>query len=295
METLFFERITVENAAAMLEEHLRSLERQWEILITVHDHKRLLCLPDGRHILPHRNLHRCACCRALQGDEAHRRCLGHCKTGVIRQLAAHPSPQQSVCWCALTEVIVPVFKGNEHVATFFGGTFRLPELKTPWNAPLLTEEFLESYKKLPLWNVKRGQEISLLLQTVSAGILQIADRLFEESLNDSGRIGIMKRFIDRNAARNLKLEELAACVGLSKSRTSHLLKEAFGGSFNSLLNRERIRQAKTYLLQESTLSIQEIAERVGFANEFYFNRVFRKLEGIPPGAYRKRQSGAAKT
>lgn len=292
METQFFERITAENAAAMLEEHLRSLERQWEILITIHDHKRLLSLPDGRHILPHRNLHRCACCRAQQGEEVRLRCLNHCKTGVIRQLTARPYPQQSVCWCALTEVIVPVFKGNEHVATFFGGTFRLPELKTPWNSPLLTEEFLESYKKLPIWNVKRGREIALLLQTVSAGILQIADRLFEESLNDSGRIGIMKRFIDRNAVRNLKLKELAAYAGLSESRTSHLLKEAFGCSFNSLLNRERIRLAKT-LLSDNTLSIQEIAERVGFANEFYFNRVFRKLEGIPPGAYRKRQPGTA--
>ena len=123
----FFEDITTSNAISQLERILLDIEKRWKIHITIHDHKGLLCLPDGHHILPHRNVHQNICCRwkARQPD-VHSRCLAHCKTGAIRLLTENPVPTQTICWRFLTEVIVPIHRGREHVATFFGGTFRLP-------------------------------------------------------------------------------------------------------------------------------------------------------------------------
>lgn len=121
---------------------------------------------------------------------------------------------------------------------------------------------------------------------VGAGFLQIANRLYEDCLNQYGRAGHIKRFINYYANTDTKLKDLAKYLGLSESRTSHLVKQMFGCSFHHLLNQQRIRHAKS-LLYSRNLSIQEIAEQVGFSNEFYFNRVFRKIEGVPPGTLRR--------
>ena len=40
-----------------------------------------------------------------------------------------------------------------------------------------------------------------------------------------------------------------------------------------------------YLLKNSQLSIAEIAVSVGFFDQFYFSRVFKKTKGVPPSRY----------
>jgi len=48
----------------------------------------------------------------------------------------------------------------------------------------------------------------------------------------------------------------------------------------------RIEKAKEFLL-ETYLKAYEIAERVGFKENTYFSRLFKKITGITPGEYRK--------
>jgi len=52
------------------------------------------------------------------------------------------------------------------------------------------------------------------------------------------------------------------------------------------LNRLRIQRAKERL-RESDDSIKVVARRVGFHDRAYFSRMFRKLAGLPPQAYRE--------
>jgi AraC family transcriptional activator of pobA len=50
------------------------------------------------------------------------------------------------------------------------------------------------------------------------------------------------------------------------------------------------------LLSYSSLSVKEIADALGFEDESYFNRLFSKVVGVSPGAFRKKQTiAAAKT
>ena len=39
------------------------------------------------------------------------------------------------------------------------------------------------------------------------------------------------------------------------------------------------------MLEEGSYKIYEIADRLGYKNAFYFNRVFKKFEGMPPTEY----------
>lgn len=139
--------------------------------------------------------------------DVHSRCLAHCKTGAIRLLTENPVPTQTICWRFLTEVIVPIHRGREHVATFFGGTFRLPDSQLPERGEPQDDEYWRLYRTLPEWSDSCGNEISLLLQMVGAGFLQIANRLYEEYLNQSGRAGHIRRFINYYANTDTRLKD----------------------------------------------------------------------------------------
>ncbi len=271
------------NASNQLERMIQGLEKAFGMLIVVHDHKGILSLPDGNMIFPDRNIHRSCCCRRESDPpEVRRRCIEHCQHQILKKCETAREPWRTYCWRHLSEVVVPIFQDSTCVGTLFGGTFRNQD------APLheFTPQFREAYLSLPLWDDNKAAEISLLLQTVGAGLIQIVERLREENNNDFGRAGLIRRYISRNSYRDVRIGDLAKSLGLSESRTGHLIKESMNTTFVDLVNRERVRRART-LMSEKELSLAEIAERAGFGSEYYFNRVFKKICGKTPGAVRK--------
>ena len=59
-----------------------------------------------------------------------------------------------------------------------------------------------------------------------------------------------------------------------------------GMAFTDYLNRVRIEAAK--LLMQEDLSLAEISLRVGFNDQSYFSKVFRKFEGLSPLKWRRK-------
>jgi AraC-like DNA-binding protein len=68
-----------------------------------------------------------------------------------------------------------------------------------------------------------------------------------------------------------------------------LFKQELGISPWDYLNRYRVFQAKE-LLRQTNDSIGHVGQRVGFSDASYFSRVFRRLVGISPGAYREQNA-----
>ncbi|MBO7745909.1 helix-turn-helix domain-containing protein [Paenibacillus sp. MWE-103] len=87
----------------------------------------------------------------------------------------------------------------------------------------------------------------------------------------------------------LSLDHLGERFGLGAKYVSQLFKEEFGENFLDYLSQLRIMEAKKRLLEQPD-SIQEVGERVGYANAATFRRVFRKVEGISPVDFRKRNA-----
>jgi two-component system response regulator YesN len=105
---------------------------------------------------------------------------------------------------------------------------------------------------------------------------------------NADRNGAIRNYIYKNASTHASLEDLAGELNLSVSRASHLVKELFGSSFQELLLNERINRAKNLLLSTGD-SVKEIAVRIGLPDEYYFNRIFKKQTGLPPGKFRRSQ------
>lgn len=88
----------------------------------------------------------------------------------------------------------------------------------------------------------------------------------------------------------LTVEELAALAGIDRWKYTGLFKEATGQVPIQYLNEVRINQAKKWLVSADD-KLFDIAQNVGFNNEYYFNRRFKQTVGISPGQYRRSRKG----
>ena len=88
-------------------------------------------------------------------------------------------------------------------------------------------------------------------------------------------------YIANNLAMPITVEDIAAHVGLSRSRLYRLFMEELGLSPVQALTQVRIRQACA-LLRRGDLSVKAVAASVGYENQLYFSRRFREIMGCAP-------------
>lgn len=93
--------------------------------------------------------------------------------------------------------------------------------------------------------------------------------------------------IQENFCGELTLKSLADKYYISDSRLSVQLKEQLDMSFPNYLASLRIQKAKE-LMRARGLSLETIAKMVGFKDYFYFNKVFKKMEGVSPSKFRSK-------
>jgi transcriptional regulator GlxA family with amidase domain len=90
----------------------------------------------------------------------------------------------------------------------------------------------------------------------------------------------------RQALQPVMLKEVAAELGLSPVRFTQRFKLHFGVTPIAYLTSLRLNKAKMLLL-ESNLTLDQIADCIGFQNGFYLNRLFARHLGMTPASYRK--------
>jgi AraC-like DNA-binding protein/DNA-binding response OmpR family regulator len=93
-------------------------------------------------------------------------------------------------------------------------------------------------------------------------------------------------YLHQNYARPLARWEIAEAVGVSEDYLSRVFNRELGLSPWDYLNRYRIQRAKD-LLRRTNDSIRSIAQQVGFKDQAYFSRVFRKQTGTSPNEFRE--------
>lgn len=97
-------------------------------------------------------------------------------------------------------------------------------------------------------------------------------------------------FMRANVARSLTLQELSRHARLSPTRYSALFREQTGSS--PVEHHIRLRmQAACHYLDTTALSVKEVAAELGYADPYYFSRIFQKFIGCSPLAYRRSVKG----
>lgn len=117
-------------------------------------------------------------------------------------------------------------------------------------------------------------------------IMQLQNQYMSEGRQVSpsaGRFEVVIEYIRRNISENLSVEQLSKQAYMSKPSFFRAFKNELGISPMEYVIRERIGHAKRLLAGKTT--IKEACFASGFNNLNYFTRIFKKHEGITPGAY----------
>jgi len=97
----------------------------------------------------------------------------------------------------------------------------------------------------------------------------------------------IREYIHAHFHQDLTLSVLAERFHLSPQHLARLFREHFGCTVNSYVTRLRMDRARS-LLADSDMTVTEIAGLLGFRDENYFGRVFKKHTGLSPMQYRKK-------
>lgn len=93
-------------------------------------------------------------------------------------------------------------------------------------------------------------------------------------------------YVEENYASSLSLKDIAEAVHLCKSECSRMFKKYMKVSLFAFISQYRIEKS-VYYLTNTSLSVSEIAIRVGFNDPDYFSKVFHRQKGCPPLKYRQ--------
>lgn len=140
-------------------------------------------------------------------------------------------------------------------------------------------------KFLTLINQKQNlDELCMLLQEVAEGF---TSAMFYEK--DKGNAYIRKalRFIADNYFEHLELAAVADFVQLSPSYFSTLFRQVVGMNFREYLCRVRVEESKRLLLS-TEFALADIAVSVGFPDQSYYCKIFKRIVGVSPGKFRAR-------
>ena len=106
----------------------------------------------------------------------------------------------------------------------------------------------------------------------------------KESLQNHLAVEI-KEYIELHLEENVRVSEICAHLGYSKTYLSRIFHEMSGETMANYITLRKIDRAKT-LVREQKMNFSEIAEFLGFNNPQYFSRVFKRVTGMSPSEFR---------
>ena len=84
---------------------------------------------------------------------------------------------------------------------------------------------------------------------------------------------------------DLKLNDVARSLNLTRHQTSQIINQSFNLDFNSFLNYHRIEHAKKLIEKNQFKNINDLVYDSGFNNATSFNKSFKKFTGLTPREY----------
>ena len=121
----------------------------------------------------------------------------------------------------------------------------------------------------------------------TTGTNETLQKIKQPKMPSSHHIETALKYIEMNYSNPyLSLEDVASAIPIHKNYLSLLFKKSLGVTFTQYLTQKRIEQA-TVLLKNTDYTISQIANSVGYVDQLYFSKLFKKFNKLPPSEYRK--------
>ena len=215
-------------------------------------------------------------------------CIAHCRATNLTRVVTERRPFLHTCWKGIREWCLPLILRDRCVGVVYAGSWRMPtqpaatsELPAGWPA---------AYRDLPPYDATHAEAVVTTCELALVGIAAKLDRAIPADATD--RASVICIYLARHAALPVQLADLADHLGLSASRTGHLIQELFDIGFPALLRHQRLCRACHLLRHESDLTIADVAHGSGFADPKHFARCFKAALGVSPREWRASPSAA---
>lgn len=145
-----------------------------------------------------------------------------------------------------------------------------------------------NYQNKMYWGV--GIDEDIIKSSIEA-LISAVNHLIEENgmtQRRDNRIVDILNYI-QNHYKSVTLDDLSTKFYLSKPYLSKYIKENTGKTFGDIVKEIRINKAKA-LLKNKGMTVDAIAEAVGYQNVEHFNRLFKKIYSMTPVQYRNQKS-----
>jgi two-component system, response regulator YesN len=138
------------------------------------------------------------------------------------------------------------------------------------------------------YNAERNFSLNQLQQHVSQDLQAFSKVLVEYQAQRRNVMQDIANFIQSNY-REISLTDISNQFHLNREHISRRFKQAFGTTIVNYVSQIRIDKAKV-LLMNPHLKIAEVGNTVGYDDEKYFSRVFKRVTGLSPKDYRSKIS-----
>jgi two-component system response regulator YesN len=123
-------------------------------------------------------------------------------------------------------------------------------------------------------------------ESIITHLAYFSERLLAMQHQENKVIYDICKYMETNYHKHLTLQEMSNQFYMSREYISRKFKQEFNVNFSDYLTRIRIEKSKL-LLVNPYLRIAQIAEQVGYPDEKYFSKVFKKMTGRSPKQYRE--------
>ena len=179
-------------------------------------------------------------------------------------------------------------EGSEVAAQLFEHLCnRLPEARLPHSDPnsydtsAQTSDYVQRYRDMALW--EKMELRGAMLMIMSHFIRQAKPRVWTQD----ERMKRVLEYVHSHISDNIGVEQLANVACITKPYFIRLFKHEFGFPPVQYINRKKVERAQL-LLFTTDKAVKEVAFILGFSDQNYFIRLFRKLTGITPQEYRRK-------
>ena len=161
------------------------------------------------------------------------------------------------------------------------------------------ENRIKLFKEI-CFNLERGYTADNLRYVNMIFYHFLSSLLYEEKYNQADKsnakdpVTLTIEMMQRKISSNLTLNGLASFANLSVSHFSSLFRSGTGFSPVEYFNHLKIQHSCQELVFTQKL-IKEIADGLGFDDQYYFSRIFTRFMGISPSEYRKKNKGLSRS
>ncbi|MBQ3015707.1 MAG: PocR ligand-binding domain-containing protein [Clostridia bacterium] len=261
---------------AKLEQAMYDFNRATGVSITLYD-------PDEKPITSKGMGYSEYCSLVANAKETKHYCK-HSNKALHAACCASKEITKHVCRAGLVDIAIPLLHHGELVGVLMIGQIRQAE-RIPLDKSVIGQAFPvfeKKYSDIPIFDEEKINSV-ISIGTMLTKYIMLENMVRSESRKSAS---LIEDYVCEHLSSHLSVSEVAQNLHMSVSGIYKSVKQAFGTTLGELITSKRIEKAES-LLEDSSLSVSEISEAVGFSDPAHFSKSFKKQRGVSPSVFRK--------